>query len=151
MCLHPWPFECYKRLLDRTLYFPQRDVHPPPEGWSLGQRQQIMLWSPQNWLVGLSRHLWRGYDNTKESGGHPSPCSTKDLQTIGSVFRYDQILSWHVAKALWASCPINWFNLQKRQIWQERWEPKVFLFYQICDRTWSIVGLPRLQWSVWNT
>ena len=26
-----------------------------------------------------------------------------------------------------------------------------FWCYQTCDRTWSIVGVPVLQWSVWNT
>ena len=65
--LHWCNFACYKRILKRTSYCPQRDVHPPPEVWDQGQRQQIMLWRPQIWLFGLSRHLWRGYAHTKES------------------------------------------------------------------------------------
>ena len=65
-CLHWWPFACYKRLLDRKYDCPQIDVHPHPEGWAQGQRQKIMLWRPQIWLFGLSRHLWRGYAHTKK-------------------------------------------------------------------------------------
>ena len=41
-CLHRWPFACYKTLLDRTSFYP-RYVKPLPEGWSQGQRQQILL------------------------------------------------------------------------------------------------------------
>ena len=59
-------FLCYKRLLDITYYCPQRDVHPPPEVWAQGQRQKIMLWRPQIWLFGLSRHLCQSYAHTKE-------------------------------------------------------------------------------------
>ena len=36
---------------------------------------------------------------TKESRGHSSPRSPKKSQTITSVYRYDQLLPWHVAKA----------------------------------------------------
>ena len=110
-----------------------------------------MLWRPQIWLFELSHHLWRGYDHTKESWGHSIPRSPKNLQTIASIYRYDHLLSWHVAKALWPSCSINCLNLQKRQIRLERWAPKVFWCYQTCDRIWSIFWLPRLQWSVWIT
>ena len=53
-CLHRWPFACYKRILDRTYYCHGIDVHPPPEGWTQGQIQQIMIWRPQIWLFGLS-------------------------------------------------------------------------------------------------
>ena len=37
-----------KGSLERTSYFPRRDVHPPPEGWAQGQRQKILLWRQQN-------------------------------------------------------------------------------------------------------
>ena len=110
-----------------------------------------MLWHPQIWLFGLSRHSWRGYAHTKESRGHSSPRSPKNLQTVASVYRYDQLLLWHVVKVLRASLPINCLNLQKRQIQLERRAPKVFWCYQTCDRTWSIVFLLGLQWPVWNT
>ena len=150
-CLHRWTFTCYKRLLDRKSYYLQRDVHPPPEGWAQFKRQQIMLWGPQIWIFWLSRHLWRGYDHTKESWGHSSPRSPKNSQTIASVYRYDQLLLWHVAKAIWASCPINCLKFEKRQIRLERRAPKVFWCYQTCDRTWSIVGITGLQCSIWNT
>ena len=143
-CLNWWTFACNKRLLDRTSYCPWRDVHPPPEGWAQGQHQQIMLWCPQIWPFGLSRHLWRGYAHTKESQDHSSPRSSKNLQTIASVHRYDQLLPWHVAKAFRASRAINCLNLQKRQIQLERRAPKVFWCYQACERTWSIVGLTGL-------
>ena len=72
-------------------------------------------------------------------------------QTTASVYQYDQLLLWHVAKALWASRPINCINFQKCQIWLERQAPKVCWSYQKCDRMWSIVELPGLQCSVWNT
>ena len=150
-CLHQWPFACYKRLLDRTSYCPQRDVHPPPEGWAQGQRQIIMLWRPKIWLFGLSRHSWRVYAHTKESLGHSIPCISKKLQTIASVYQYDKFLRWHVAKTLWDSRPITCLNFQKRQIRLERRAPKVFWWYQTCDRMWSIVCLPRLQRSIFNT
>ena len=75
----------------------------------------------------------------------------KKTQTIASVYRYDQLLPLHVEKELWSSCPINCLNFQKRQIRLERQASKVFWCYQTCDRTWSIVGLPGLQCSVWNT
>ena len=113
--------------------------------------QQIILWRPQNWLFGLSRHSWLGYAHTKESRGHSSPHIRKNLQTIESVHWYDQLLSWHVAKTLWDSCLINFPNLQKCQIQLEILAPKQFWCYQTCDRTWSVVGLPGLQCSVWNT
>ena len=54
-------------------------------------------------------------------------------------------------KMLRSSCPINCFNLQKRQIRLERRAPKVFWCYQTCDRKWSIFGLTVLQYSVSNT
>ena len=79
------------------------------------------------------------------------PSQFQKLAIIASVYRHDQLLPWHVAKALWASRPINCINFQKRQIQLERRAPKVFRCYQICDRTWSIVELPWLQSSVWNT
>ena len=125
-CLHRWPFAYYKRLLDIIYYYPQIDVDPPPEGWAQGQSQQIIIWRPQVWIFGLSRHSWRGYAHTKESRGHSSPRSSKNLQKIALVYRYDQHLLWHVAKWLWDSCPINCLNFQKRQIRLERWAPKVF-------------------------
>ena len=115
-----------KRLLDRTSYFPWRDSHLPPEGWAQDQRQKIMFRRPQVWILGLSRHSWGCYDDTKEIWGHSPPCSPKDLQTIVSVHWYDQLLLWHVAKGLWASCPSNFFNLQKRQVRLERRSPKLF-------------------------
>ena len=44
----------------------------------------------------------------------------KNSQTIVSFHRHDQLLSWDVAKALWASCPINCLNLQKFKCdWKE--------------------------------
>ena len=110
-----------------------------------------MFWRPQNWLFGLSRHSWRVYAYTKESLGHSSPLSPKNSQTIASVHRYYQLISWHVAKVLWASCPVNCLNLQKHKIRLEKWAPKIFWYYQTCDRKWSIVDLPVLQCSVWNT
>ena len=48
----------------------------------------------------------------EEFGPELSPHSPKDSQTIASVHRYDQLISWHVAKAIWYSFPINCFNLQ---------------------------------------
>ena len=150
-CLHRWSFSCHKILLDRTSYCPQRDVCPLLEGLDQGQRRQVMLWRPQILILGLSRLLWRSYDHTKESRGNSIPRSSKNSQTIASVYRHDQLLPWHVAKALWDSCPINCINFQKRQIRLERRAPKVFRCYQTCDRTWSIVGLPGIQCSVWNT
>ena len=110
-----------------------------------------MLWLPQIWLIQLLCHLWQGYDHTKECRGHSSPRSSKNSQNIASVYRYDQLLSWHVAKVFWDSCPINCFNIQKRQIRLETRAPKVFWCYQTCDRTWIIVGLTKHRCSVWNT
>ena len=144
-------FACYKGLLDRTSYCTRRDIQSPLEDWYQGQRQKIMLWQPQIWLFGLSRHSWRSYAHTKESRGNSIPHSSKKLQTIASFYQYDQLLPWHVEKALWASRPINCIHFQKRQIRLERRVLKVFQCYQTCDRTWSIVGLPGLQGSVWNT
>ena len=110
-----------------------------------------MLLRPQIWLFGLSRHLWQGYDHIKTIQGHSSPRSPKNLPIIGSLYRYDRFLPWHVEKALWSSRPINCRKFPKRQIRLERWAQTVFWCYQTCDKTLSIVGLPRLQWSVWNT
>ena len=149
--LHQWPSTCYKRLLDITSYFPQRYVHRPPEGWAQSQRQKIMLWRQQIWLFGLSRHSWRGYAHTKENRGYSSPRSSKKLQTTASIYQYDQLLPWHVAKGIWDSCPIKCLNFQKRQIQLERRSQKVFWWYQTCDGTLIIVGLHRLQCSDWNT
>ena len=111
-CLHQRPFACYKRLLYITSYCLRGYVHLPPEGWAQGQCQQIMIWRPQIWLFGLSRHSWLGYDHNKESRGHSSPRSSRKSQTIASVYQYDQLITWHVVKALWASLPINWLNFQ---------------------------------------
>ena len=80
-----------------------------------------------------------------------NPSQFQKLAKIASVYWYDQLLSWHVAKALWASLPMNCLNSPKRQIQLERRPPKLFWCYQTCDRTWRIFGLPRLQYSVWNT
>ena len=77
--------------------------------------------------------------------------SQKNTQIIASVHWYDQLLSWYVAKALWASFPIDCFNPPKRQIRLERQAPKDFWCYQTCDRTWNIFCLPGLQCSVWKT
>ena len=89
--------------------------------------------------------------HTKESWGHSIPCSPKDSQIIAPVHQYNQFLSLHVTKILWASWPINCFNLQERQILVERRAPKVFWCNQTCDGTWIIAGLPGLQCSVLNT
>ena len=78
------------------------------------------------------------------------PSQSQNIAKIASVYWYYQLLSWHVGKALRASCPINCLNFQKRQIWLERRAQKLFLCYQTCDRTWIIVGPPGLQCSVWN-
>ena len=149
-CLHQWPFACHKRILDRKSYCPLRYFFPPQEGWDKGQRRKVMLCRPQIWIIWLSRHLWRCYAHTKEIKGHSSPCSPKYSQAIAPVHRYYQLISWHVAKLLWASYPINFLNLQERQMWMERQAPKVSLCSQTCDMTWVIDGLTILQCSVWN-
>ena len=66
----------------RTSYCPQRDVHLPPEGWAQGQRQQIMLWRPNIWIFGLSRHSWQSNAHIKEIRGHSSPHSSKKPQKL---------------------------------------------------------------------
>ena len=81
-CLHQRHSACYRSLLDRTSYFPQRYVHPPPEGWAQGQHQKIMLWRPQFWLFVVSHHLWQGYAHTIESLGHLSPRSSKNCKKL---------------------------------------------------------------------
>ena len=134
-CLHLWNFPCYKRLLERTSYCHWGDVHPPPEGWDQGQRQKIMLWRPQIWPFGLTRHSWQGYAHTKESRGHSGPHSPKNSQKLRQF-----IGIFNFYRDIW----------QKRQIRMERRASKLFWCYQTCDRTWHIVGLPGLQCSVWN-
>ena len=118
--LHRWPFACSKIVLDRTSYWTRRYAHPPPEGWSEGQSQQIMLWRPQIWLIGLSRHSWWGYACTKAFWYRSSPSSPKTSHTIASVYQNVQLISWHVEKVLWASYPISCLNFQKRQRQLER-------------------------------
>ena len=140
-----------QKALGQIILLSSKIFHPPPEGWAQGQQQKILLWRPQIWLFGLSRHSWWGYAHTKRSWGNLSHRSSKNSQTIASVYWYDQLLPWHVAKAIWDYLPVNCINFEKRQIWLERWAPKVIRCYQTCDRTWSIVGLSWLQCNVWNT
>ena len=80
-----------------------------------------------------------------------NPSQSQNLAKIASVYRYDQLLSWNIAKAIWYFCPINCLNLQKHQIWPLKQSPKLFWCYQMCYRMWSIFGLPRLQCNVSNT
>ena len=84
-----------KSTRERTSYCTWSDVHPPPEGWAQDQRQKIMLWRPQIWLFGLSRHSWRSYAHTKESRGHSSPRSSKTRkqlrQFIGTINFYREM------------------------------------------------------------
>ena len=106
--------------------------------------------APTNLTIWVITSLVTGLCHTKESWGHLSPRSSKNSQIIASVHQHDLLISWYVVKALWASCPINCLNFQKRQIWLERRAPIFFWYYQTCDRTWSIAGPPGLQCSVLN-
>ena len=72
MCLHLWPFACYKKLLDRTSYFPKRDVHPTTEGWAQVQRQKIFGAHKFDYLVYPVTH----------DGVMPIPKKVKDIQVL---------------------------------------------------------------------
>ena len=101
----------------------------------------------------ISAAFLRGsYAHTKESRGNSNPCSSKNSQTIASVYRHDQLLLWHVAKALWSSCPINCINFQKRQILLERRATKVFWCYQMYDKNkcWraTLTSMLRLKYTL---
>ena len=119
-CLHRWPFSCYKRLLDRTSYFPRRDV--------TRLQKDVLKVNTSKSCFGAHRFDYLGYHVTC-NGVMPIPKKVEAIrslvfpkthkqlrQFIGMINFYRDM--WQ--KALWDSCPINCLNLQKRQMQLER-------------------------------